>query len=293
MNQREEQVLVDLAQRYAPQLLQMWERSGTLDERLARLARGLASYNILVIMADQPYSLLTINQNVGGLIYEWANGYTQFYKCLCHDLFPSYMQITAHPTDDRWPMMIYIRGAATPVIQRMAGFIAPYIVHRQFSPEVSEAELIGLVDMILDELEATNLTRDAYKRLRGEAVTILKQMLNSPIQQLPLTEFDRSIFTDSQRLVPVRIEPPPTIQPPTPPSLPESSRSVPPPRQADTQQLMSTVVMPAPPRPEPPGELEDSRRLLSPGIMFGTRKDDEKKRRPPVPPIPDKTDKGN
>lgn len=289
MNEREEQILMDLAQRYAPQLLPMWERSGTLDERLARLARGLAGYNILVIMADQPYSLLTIGQNVGGLIYEWANGYTQFYKCVCRDLFPSYMQITAHPTDDRWPIMIYLRGAAMPVIQRMAGFIAPYIVHRQFSPEVSEAELIGLMDMILDELEASNLTRDAYKRLRGEAVVILKQMLNSPIQQLPLTEFERTIFTDSQRLVPVRLEPSPVVAPPT---LPESVRPMPPTRQSDTQQLMSTEVIPAPPRPEPPGELEDSRQLLSPNMMFGARKEDDKKRPPPVPPIPNRTDKG-
>ncbi|MEZ4667603.1 MAG: hypothetical protein R3E39_06755 [Anaerolineae bacterium] len=288
MNQREEQILVDLAQRYAPQLLPMWDRSGTLDERLPRLARGLASYNILVIMADQPYSLLTIGQNVGGLIYDWANGYMQFYKCLCGDLFPSFTQITAHPTDDRWPIMIYIRGVATPVIQRMAGFVAPYVVHRQFDTQVSDAELIGLVDMILDELEAGNLSRDAYKRLREEAVTILKQMLNSPVQQLPLTEFDRAIFSDSQRLVPVKLENlPPVTSPPPPPTLPETGR-IQPPRQADTQQLMSTEVMPAPPKLEPPDDWEDSRRLLSPNIMFGAKKEDEKKRRPPVPPLPNK-----
>lgn len=293
MDQREENILVALAQQYAPQLLPMWDQRGTHDERLPRLARGLASYNILVIMADQPYSLQTINQDISGLLNDWVNGYVSLYRRLCQDLFPSYAQVSAHYTDERWPVVIYIRGEATPVIQRLAGFVAPYIVERQFSSVVSDAELIGLMDMILDELEAASLTRDKYKKLRDDAVIILKTMLNSAIQQIPVTEFDRPIFSDSQRIVPIKASA-------IPPSIPEANVVIQPPgihlaRQADTQQLMPTDVIQMPkdlPESLPPAETKNSRFSLT-ASLFGSRKNKEndRKPRPPVMPLPDKPDK--
>lgn len=292
MDQRDENVLVALTEQYAQSLLPMWDRRGTFDERLPRLARGLASYNILVLMADQPYSLQNIQQNIGAMIQEWANNYVALYRRLCRDLFPSFNQVSLHATDDHWPIIIYLRGSATPVIQRMAGFVAPYIVQRQFSPTVSEIELMGLMDLILDELEAGNLARETYKQLRNDSVDILKQMLATPIHQLSVTEFDRAIFSDSQRLVPVRVEPPLTIPETAPNSLPPMMSS-PPIRQADTEQLMATDIMPilsktdesvsAAPAQPPAVSLPALSNTLS---ALRRDKDTGKKPRPPIPPLP-------
>ena len=292
MDQRDENVLVALTEQYAQPLLPMWDRRGTFDERLPRLARGLASYNILVLMADQPYSLQSIQQNVGTLIQEWANNYVELYRRLCRDLFPSFNQVSLHATDDRWPIMVYLRGTATPVIQRMAGFVAPYIVEKQFSPTVSEIELVGLMDLILDELEAGNLAREAYKQLRNDSVEILKQMLATPVHQLSVTEFDRSIFSDSQRLVPVRVEPPMTIPETAPTQLPPMMIT-PPIRQADTEQLMPTDILPAPPKTDDSAPLQqvqtrDNSAFSFSNTLSALRRDKEsgKKPRPPVPPLP-------
>jgi hypothetical protein len=301
MDQREENVLVALAQQYAQPLLPMWDRGGKFDDRLARLARGLASYNILVLMADQPYSLQSINQNIGTLIQEWANHYVELYQRICADLFPSFNHVSLHSTDRQWPIIIYLHGTATPVIQRLAGFVAPYIVERQFSPKVSEVELNGLMDLILDELEAGNLNREAYKRLRNDTVVILRKILETPVHQLMITHFDRDIFTDSQRIMPpVKFDPPPTPMPPV--TIPETPPTKfppmnPPPqsvRQADTEQLMSTDIMQAPPpkqddsRLMPPVQVRDNSQFTFSNPLTGLRrdKDNGKKARPPVPPLP-------
>ncbi len=292
MDQRDENVLVALTQQYAQPLLPMWDKRGTFDERLPRLARGLASYNVLVLMADQPYSLQSIQQNAGLLIQEWANHYVELYRRMCRDLFPSFNQVSVHPTDHRWPIIVYLHGTATPVIQRMAGFVAPYIVQRQFSPTVSEAELIGLMDLILDELEAGNLARDVYKQLRNDCVEILRHILATPVHQLAVTDFDRSLFTDSQRLVPVRTDPPATI-PETPPTILPPMMTTPSVRQADTEQLMPTDIMPILPklddsRSMPVVKPADNSQFSFSNTLSALRRDkgSGKKARPPVPPLP-------
>src|SRR5690606_6338605 len=98
----------------------------------------------------------------------WVNGYWQFYYLLARTLFPSHIYFSAHYTDEKWPLVIYMQGAANPVIQRMAGYIVPYIVQRQTEKIVSQAELIGVMELVLDELEATGLPDESYKQLRDE-----------------------------------------------------------------------------------------------------------------------------
>jgi hypothetical protein len=274
MNQREERLLIAIAQQYAPAVLQQWNRGGTLEQRLANLARELANYNILVIMADQPYSLQSLNDDARLLTESWIKGYTRLYTRLCEDLFPSLRTHQVYYTDGVWPVMIYIVGAATPVIQQIAGYIAPYVVERQFALQISEAELIGVMDMMLDELEAASLPRERYKQLRADGVELLRQMIANPLNQLPLTDFDRPIFSDSQRIVP------PTLPPS---SLPEPPRQL---RQSETQQLDPT--MPITP-PEPPPDLPPD--LPRTWWIYSDRDDDDDDRRPrpPVPPLPSRS----
>ncbi len=296
-DQRLEQILTSLAHQYAPGALRGWNAQGDLNTRLPALARELANFNTLVIMGDFPYSLATIGQDVSAQIQSWVNGYGQFYGLLSRTLFPSYTHLSAHYTDDRWPMVIYMIGAATPVIRYMAGYVAPYIVQRQLEPIVSEAELIGLMDLILDELEANSLGREAYKALRAEGVELLKMMLATPIRQLPVTEFDRQIFSDSQRIIPVKLA---NLN--EPPMLPEEDsqitrtdiRALPTDhaayssgsRQVDTESLQITHPMDgaAPSRlPEDPAP--------KPSPATGReREDSHKRRRSPLPPPPGQKD---
>lgn len=274
MDQRVEQILLSLVRQHAPNYLQSWDERGGYEQRVPRLARALADANILVLMADQPPSLAVIARDAQTLVQEWVNGYWRFYTRICQEIFPSYIQLSAHTTDNQWPLVLYLRGEATPVIQRMAGYIAPYIVERQFSPIVSEAELIGLMDIVLDELEAWNLPREDYKRLRSDGAAILKEMLSAAIQQLPLTDFDRVIFTDSRRFMPIKAAPPTTL----PESVPPPSSTPPASQQADTAQLNPTEEI----LPAANGEAAPPR----PPLIRRTNHEGERKRRPPVPPIP-------
>jgi hypothetical protein len=298
MDRRLEQLLLALAQQYAPSLVQTWDRKGDLATRLPVWVRQLANYNILVIMGDFPYSLQTLGQDVNAHIQGWVNGYGQFYHLLARALFPSYAHLSAHYTDDKWPVVIYMQGAATPVIQRMAGYVMPYIAQRQLDATVYEAELVGLMDLILDELEAGNLPRETYKMLRAEGIALLKQMLEAQIRQLPLAEFDRAIFSDSQRIVPILSEPP--LLPEHDSQLMKSEKGVLTPHRADTETLSPTQNMIAPPTmpeaiPEPdktvPVPNSAAAKPFGTSIpMFFSRNKDEKKRRPPVPPIPGEKD---
>jgi len=293
MDQRLEQLLLALAQQYAPPLAQAWERKSDLATRLPAWARALADYNILVIMGDFPASLQTLGQDVNGHIQAWVNGYGQFYHLLARALFPSYAHLSAHYTDDKWPVVIYMQGAATPVIQRMAGYVSPYIVQRQLDAIVYEAELLGVMDLILDELEAGSLPREAYKALRTEGIAILKQLLAAHMRQLSLTEFDRAIFTDSQRIIPL---PERLLLPgddaPTTPEPPVHNM----PRRADDTETLTATQHIAPPPTVPESapatnpKPEAAKSFGSSIPIFFSRGKDDKKRRPPVPPLPGKKD---
>lgn len=291
MDKRVEEILITLARQYAPQVLQMWDRSGDYTQRLPRLARALANYNVLVIMGEFPYSLQSVNRDVSGLITDWVDTFGEFYKLLANRLFPSYIKVRAHYVDDKWPVVIYIKGDAAPIIQIMAGYLIPFIELRQINPIVSEAEIVGLMDLILDELDGSIL-QDEYRPVRAQGVGVIRKMLGAQIRQVSLTEFDRLIFTDSQRITPVR-EP----VSPQPGKLPEEDldgtrpdyRTFPVEQLAfnptDTDHLSPTDVIPT------QSETESQRESLfeSPLPVFFIRKeggDDNKKRRPPVPPLP-------
>jgi len=285
MDERLERILTQLAAQHAPQVLPMWDRRGDYAQRLPRLARLLANYNLLVIMADFPQSLRAADQDPGALIQAWADAYGQLYTLLARALFPSFTRVSARYADSRWPVIVSIYGEAAPVIGVLAGYVAPFVVYRQPESTVSEVELIGLMEVILEELEASNLPRDASKRLVAEGASILKRLLLMPVRQLPVTEFDRTIFTDSQRLIPVK------DAPGTPPLLPEEDsdllnqptafdiQALTPDRaaytsRADTETLNRTQTIP--PGAPPP---EAARGLLFPRFRRG-------KRRPPVPRLP-------
>lgn len=291
MDQRVEQILVDLAYKYRPELLQTWDRSGDYSARLPQLARALANYHILVIMGDFPYSLQALSQAVNEHIDAWVNTYGELYLLLAYNFTPSSMKVRAHYVDTKWPVVIYIKGDSAAVIQMLAGYVAPYIAERQMSPVVSEAELGGLMNLILGDLDPSHLSWDQYRDIHTQGVAILRKMLATQIRQLPLTNFDREIFTDSQRIVPVSVPPPPLKLPEQDLDITRTDIRAQPAayNPTDTAQLNSTQNLPPTTLPqETPAEPPAQRESLfeSPLPVFFARKEGtaeiKKRSSPPV-----------
>ncbi|MBI5670981.1 MAG: hypothetical protein HZC41_23555 [Chloroflexi bacterium] len=287
---RLEDIILRLAQQAAPQTLRAWNASD--PQRMARLARVLASYNVLVLVGDFPQSLRSVSQDMGTEVQQWVDGYGQLYLLLARSLFPSFTGIRAQYVDDHWPVVVTIKGDAAPVIEALAGYVSPYVAARQNAPVVSEPELIGLMEVVLDALEATTLPFDAYRRLVNDGALLIRRLLASSIRQLPLTNFDRQIFSDSQKITPL---------PPEPPVLPEEDSalllgqdtrvdvtSLKPEQAAftpsDTQTLTNTQPVNRSGSTTPPDKLDAS----APPFFVPRR--GETKRRPPVPRLPDDDD---
>src|SRR5262249_25483974 len=156
----------------------------------------------LVMAADAPPNA----------VKAWTDGYLDFYRLLSSALFPSFTRVSAFYVDQREPLIVAIYGEATPVIGAMAGFVAPYVVTRQGTRPV-EVELLGMMDMILEEVEATDLPREEYRRLRDSGAQVLRNLLNAEVRQWPVTPPARPIFEEMARQHPaVKTEKHPQIR---------------------------------------------------------------------------------
>jgi len=279
---RIEKILIQIAAQYAPQILRQWDQRLPIETRCAWLARRLADFNILVIVGGHNYSLQSIAETVENNIHQWVNGFGRLYYLLAQTLFPNYGFLDAHYTDEGWPLVIYLQGAATPIIQQMAGLVYPYVVKARLEPEISHMELVGVMEEVLDQLVVSGLPRGTQVALRNEGAAAIKFMLKQPIEQLWLTEFDNNTFEDSQRY-----RPQPSIpMPPQPTTLPGPVQkyldgSGPQhPLGGATQSLGPTQPMGsrgAPMPPEPPTVPGDSGRIYY-----------NPPRQAPVPPLPPK-----
>jgi hypothetical protein len=142
---------------------------------------------------------------------DWADSYVLLYTQLCEILFPSFTQVNAYYADQEWPPVVVVYGAATPVIVALGEYVAPYVVARQRQTP-SDVEMRGLMDTILDELEADDLPRDQYRQLRDEGVALLRQLIATQVYQFPLTPSAISIEGGATVATPS----PPTTLPPEP-----------------------------------------------------------------------------
>lgn len=193
MTERLERALIAIARRYAPELVpSTWARAGDYPAPLPDLVRRLAAQGALALMGD----LMPGAPDAGMAFRAWADGYTRMYAVLCAPLFPSYTEVSAFFVDQEQPPVVVIVGAAAPVIETLAGIIAPYVVMRQGAAAagVTAAELDQVVRLALDELEAGDLPPDALIRLRDEAVTALRALLSASIRQYGLTPPVRDLF---------------------------------------------------------------------------------------------------
>jgi hypothetical protein len=202
MTERLERALIAIARRYAPELVPpTWQMAGDYPAPLPDLARRLAAHGALAMMGD----LVAGGGDAGMAFRGWADGYMRMYAVLCAPLFPSYTEVSAFFVDNEQPPVVVLVGAATPVIETMAGIVAPYVVMRQGAAAagVTAAELDQIVMLALDELEANDLPPDALARLRQDAALTLRTLLSASIRQYALIPPVRDLFA-----------------PPPPPSLP-------------------------------------------------------------------------
>lgn len=225
---RLESALIAVARRYVPALVPPgWTTAGDYPFGLSNLARRLADQGALVIAAEVRAAVPD-----AALYYkDWAETYTRLYTRLCTTLFPSFMTISAAYVDQSEPPIAVIQGECAPVVAALGGYIAPYTATRT-GTRPSEIEIRGVIDVMLDALEAGDLSRDEYVRLRDESAAIARRLLDLPLRQIVITPPARAIFGEIEPIEPPR---PPTPMPdlpampvdmpevpPPPPSLPEA-----------------------------------------------------------------------
>lgn len=276
MSERLERALITVARRSAPALVPLgWRHPGDYPQPLSELAGALAAHNVLVLIGDLPPEL---SHQAAVHFKDWADRYIQFYTLLCEALFPSYTRVNAYYADQDWPPVVVLYGAATPVIVALAEYVAPYIAARQYK-QPSDVEMRGLMDTILDELEAGDLPRDQYRALRDQGLALLKQMLATQVRQLPLTP--PAIPMDAPDMPESRPSDDTTVAmklPSFPPELPPDLPEPPPPPESLPEETPSEPVTP----PEPAGKFDTGEIP----IFFDVNRR-AGKRRPPVPDLPD------
>jgi hypothetical protein len=228
---RLERALIASARRHAPQLVPAhWHAAGDLRVSLSEFSEQLAHAQTLVIVGILPSDRL---HQAGVLYKDWAETYIALYAALCASLFPSYPNVNAFYADSEFPAIVIIHGDCPPVIDTLAGFVAPYIATRQGAiPAPSDAELSNIAESVLDDLEAGDLPTDQFRSLRGIVNGHLRTLLASPVRQWMLTPIaDRAPFAQANTP-----PPPPSTLPvdtpipamPSPPDLPEMSAPRPP-----------------------------------------------------------------
>ncbi|MCB9451143.1 MAG: toll/interleukin-1 receptor domain-containing protein [Anaerolineaceae bacterium] len=208
--QRLEEFLLRLAKVHAPVVLESWPTLRTEPNALGLLARKLADFNILIITGEIIPTSQYVAEDTPRHLETWVKAYGEIYKAFVGAVFPNYdPNITGHYTDSQWPVIIYLRGAITPVIQMMADYIVPYVAVRQTEHSILPFELVGLADTIVAALEGEDLNLKARTQLQNSCVKHLNILLNSPIRQYPLMPGAPDLFInrDDSPKQPTRVEP--------------------------------------------------------------------------------------
>lgn len=224
---RLERALIAVARRYAPGFVPPgWASAGDYLYSLPDLARRLAAEGALVIAAEARAEVMNVT-----LVYkDWADAYTNLYAHLSAALFPSFRNVSAFYVDQVQPPIAVIQGECAPLVAVLGGYIAPYASNRA-GARPSDIELRGILDIMLDDLEATDLNREDYSRLRDDAMILVRRLLDLPVQHIAIVPPAHAMLgTVEESTVHVPTSMPEVHDLPTlPPNLPESMPEAPPP----------------------------------------------------------------
>lgn len=189
MSTRLDHILLSLASYYVPHLSTIEETRGV--DRTHRLAAALSKAGVLVLVANTP---LSRHNQLTELIRGWAGDYTALYRLLAAGLPASERHIAAAYADDELPAVVVFAGESTPVMNAIAGYVAPYISRRQTTRIASEAELRGVMGVLLDELDAAGVTMKDRREVARSGMAVLQRLIMSPVRQVTLTGFPREFI---------------------------------------------------------------------------------------------------
>lgn len=209
MNNRLESVLKNLVQQHTAQLVMP---SQNFNDRVEQVAHRLAREGILILVGD----LQRVHrEHRNDHAQAWVNAYAELYYLFSQGLYGTATEPSAYFVDQQYPMIIVFKADMLPLVRIMAGLFMPYIALRQSDGRATRAELRGVMEMALDELEGNDLPTDQYNALRARGIEILDTLLKSPIRQVALTEFDQPF------LIQTGVFETPVKDAPRPDSLPE------------------------------------------------------------------------
>lgn len=251
-----EALLVRLARQYTPRAAPAgWQRPGDLDRPLSALARQLADAGVLVILGARGSAP---PEAVPELVREVVLAYTALYTLLAQTLLGGLTGIKPYYYSySRSALVIFFVAEAAPVIQALAGCVAPYAAAHPPGAPARARELGALMDAVLGRLEADSMERARYQALRSNGAAIIGWMLGRPLRQLPLLTYDTLLFA------PRPAPPPPATLPgiaadgdePTTlamPALPPDDKDAPPPPLPGPRPQPGTPPAPLPYRPPAP-----------------------------------------
>lgn len=198
---RVDRILHKLAQQHVPHLLAQLPTNE--DSRLRYLADGLAVEGVLVLTGQYSASERPQQEQYEAAVRRWIILYGSLYDVLARRLFPSLIEVRAVFADDQQPPVVVMEGAASCVLHAMGEYIVPYVVARQNTTIVTNAELGGVMMFVLNELEASDLRRAEYDELLRVGQRLLWELLQVPIRQLALTTPAKLLFRQ------VNVPPPP------------------------------------------------------------------------------------
>ncbi len=273
MRTRLEQTLISLAKQRAPHILHQVPVQGGMP----LLADALAREGVLVLWCHVPPHY---TPNQADLINDWVSAYARLYRLLTDALFPMLNTISAHYIDQESPPIIYLEGLCAPVIRAFSGYVVPYVASRQLLPP-NEVEIRGMMQYILEDLEASTIAPTLYQAIVSQAMTHIIHLLHLPITQQTITDFKRKVFQQVQTSTntPTEVIPKSLLR-----EAVEATRANLPPIPSMPAQEVSA---PQPPVSKP--EDTPNKRFASEIPIFFDRSGDEKpKRKPPVPNLPKK-----
>lgn len=226
--------------------------------QLPMLAAALAAGGIAMLHGDTAPALYAQS---GVVFNQWAEAVLALYARLSEVLFPSFNQASAFYADSEWPPLIGIQGQALPVIAVIAAYVLPFAAARA-GTETTPLELLGVVDLILDALEAHDLQPESYRSLRAAGADALRLILEQPVRVValapPAAELANIVRAPNvpgdQPVAPV---PNSVVAEPVVPSVevapPVTSQAEPPHLPIEAAPNLPPLIMPsAPPRPRPP-----------------------------------------
>lgn len=240
-----EALLVTLARQHAPRAAPaQWQRPGDLREPLSALARKVAHEGVLVIVGDRSGAP---PEAVPRMAEECAQAYTVLYALLTQRLFARLTGIRPfYHSYSRQTLALFFVAEAPPVIEALAGYVAPYAAAHTPGAPVPARQLMALMDAVLGQLETGALAPAQRTDLQRSGAAVINWMLGRALRQLPLLAYDVPLFP---------------APPPRPTTLPGIRPAAPPRLDSDTDDSTTraapgsdddTALPPLPPAPGPP-----------------------------------------